>query len=339
MARLGGVSDTVLRYWQMLRLIPRGPRRIDSARLERLLHEQGIDIGRRSIQRELESLATSFPALCCDQRSKPYGWYWERDAPSLEIPGMSLSTAVTLDLVRAHLSQVLPRSTLRSLSPYFERARETLARSQGTRLARWSRKIRVVARGQSLRPAEVPTSVLDVVYEALLEERRLRARYKPRGADKEKDYEISPLGIVLRDGALVLVCTFWGYADVRHVMLHRMSHAKLLATAATAPPGFDLDAHLEQGGVAFRRGGKIVMRALVGNQLALTLSESPLAVDQKLSPHDPTTQLLEATVPDTVELRGWISMYGAGIEILAPRSLRKEFADTARELARRYAER
>ena len=77
MARLGGVSDTVLRYWQMLRVIPRGPRRIDSAGVERLLREQGIEVGRRSIQRELEALATSFPALCCDRQSKPYGWYWD----------------------------------------------------------------------------------------------------------------------------------------------------------------------------------------------------------------------------------------------------------------------
>jgi predicted DNA-binding transcriptional regulator YafY len=247
----------------MLQLVPKAPRKIDSAAIERLLQDQGIEIGRRSIQRELESLSTSFPALCCDRRSKPYGWYWDRDAPSLEVPCMSLSTAVTLDLVRAYLAQALPRSTLRSLSPYFERARETLARSQGTRLARWSRKVRVVPRGQATRPAEVPSKILDVVYGALLDERHLRAFYKPRGASKEKEYEINPLGLVLRDGALVLVCTFWGYADIRQVLLHRMSHAELLATAATVPKGFDLDAHLEQGGVAFRRGGKIALRALV----------------------------------------------------------------------------
>ncbi len=168
MARRGGVSETVHRYWQMLRLVPRAPRKIDSASIEHLLASEGIEIGRRSIQRELESLATSFPALGCDRRSKPYGWYWDRDAPTLEVPGMSLSQAVTLDLVRSYLAQALPRSTLRSLSPYFERARETLEKSQGARLARWSRKVRVVPRGQAMRPADVPAKVLDGVYTALL---------------------------------------------------------------------------------------------------------------------------------------------------------------------------
>jgi len=90
--------------------------------------------------------------------------------------------------------------------------------------------------------------------------------------------------------------------------------------------------------VAFRRGGKIKVRALVSAQLAITLSETPLAADQKLVPHDAARQVLEATVPDTTELRGWISMYGAGIEILAPAALRKEFAENARRSARMYGE-
>jgi predicted DNA-binding transcriptional regulator YafY len=116
-----------------------------------------------------------------------------------------------------------------------------------------------------------------------------------------------------------------------------MSHAELLDASATVPKGFDLDAHLAQGGVAFRRGGKFFLRALVSAQLALTLSETPLAADQKLAPLDATRQLLEVTVPNTVELRGWISMYGAGIEILAPKALRREFIHRAHELARLYA--
>jgi predicted DNA-binding transcriptional regulator YafY len=188
-----------------------------------------------------------------------------------------------------------------------------------------------------MRPAGVPSKVLDVVYGALLEDRRFRATYTPRGASKEKEYEINPLGLVLRDGALVLVCTFWGYEDIRQVVLHRMSNAELLDTFAKVPGGFDLDAHLEQAGVAFRRGGNIALRALVSPQLAITLSETPLASDQRLLPRSARKQVLEATVLDTTELRGWISMYGAGIEILAPKALRKEFTDRARELARLYS--
>ena len=73
MARQGSISETLFRHWQMLRLIPRAPRRIDAATLERLLRQEGIEVQRRSIQRDLESLAATFTALECDERSKPYG--------------------------------------------------------------------------------------------------------------------------------------------------------------------------------------------------------------------------------------------------------------------------
>lgn len=35
--------------------------------------------------------------------------------------------------------------------------------------------------------------------------------------------EVSPLGIVLRSGALTLVCTFWDYSEVNDLSLHRNS--------------------------------------------------------------------------------------------------------------------
>ena len=66
------MADTLLRQWTMLRLIPRAPRKIETAALERLLFEEGFEVNRRSIQRDLNTLSTRFPLLC-DMREKPYG--------------------------------------------------------------------------------------------------------------------------------------------------------------------------------------------------------------------------------------------------------------------------
>jgi predicted DNA-binding transcriptional regulator YafY len=336
MPRQGNISETLYRHWQMLRLIPRSPRKIDAGALERLLRQEGIEVHRRSIQRDLESLATSFNALQCDERTKPYGWSWARDAPLLDVPPMSLQAAVTLDLVRAHLVEVLPRTTLRSLGPYFERAHEILSKSPGAKFARWPRKVRVVGRGVPLIPPNVSTKVLDVVYASLLEERRFRARYRTRGSSVEKDYEVSPLGLVVRNGALVLVCTFRDYEDIRHVLLHRMSDAELLDSPSRPPRGFDLDAHLGEGGVAFPYGRPLRIEALVTSQVVLTLRETPIARDQKLTPQDGDRLLLRATVPDTLELRGFLMAYGANVEVLAPSCLREEIARATREAAKLY---
>ena len=70
-------------------LLPKGPRRIDTATLEARLRERGVDVHRRTIQRDLLELATVFP-IVSDDRSKPYGWRWADDAELLcAIPALA----------------------------------------------------------------------------------------------------------------------------------------------------------------------------------------------------------------------------------------------------------
>ena len=118
MPRTGTTSETLHRQWTILSLIPRAPRKIDTARLSNLLERRGIELSRRSIQRMLESLSQQFLDLRCDDRSKPYGWCWDRKGSLLEVPGMSLDTAVTYQLLERHLVHIMPRSTIESLRPH-----------------------------------------------------------------------------------------------------------------------------------------------------------------------------------------------------------------------------
>ncbi len=46
--------------------------------------------------------------------------------------------------------------------------------------------------------------------------------------------------------------------------------------------------------------------------------------------------LVEATVADTAELRWWLAGFGSSVEVLGPASLREEFREEARRLARIY---
>lgn len=336
MPRPGPEAETVHRLWTLLRLIPRRPRRADTGTLRRQLDAEGIEVTARSVQRDLQHLAARFPSLHCDERSKPYGWCWDGDVPLLEIPGMGLGSAVTFELVQAYLAHALPRSTLRTLDPYFARAREVIRTTATAKLSRWPSKVRVLPRGLSLRAPEVPPRVLDVVYSALLEERRFRALYRPRHAKETKKYELDPLGLVVQNGTLALVCTFWDYDDPHYVLLHRMTQAELLDTAARRPKGFDLDAFLARGGVGFMRGDPVVLEAVVAREVAITLHETPLSTDQVLTALDEDHELVRATVPDTLDLRGWLQSYGPLIEVKKPSALRRELAEGAKRLAAMY---
>src|SRR5690606_1268676 len=73
------MSNTILRQWLVLRMLPRAPRRIDTGAIETRLRERGIEVHRRTIQRDLLDLAEVFP-IVADERAKPYGWRWSEDA-------------------------------------------------------------------------------------------------------------------------------------------------------------------------------------------------------------------------------------------------------------------
>jgi predicted DNA-binding transcriptional regulator YafY len=339
MVRPGPVADTVRRHWSLLRLVPRAPRQIEAARLEDLLAQEGIEITRRSVQRDLEHLAAAFPGLKCNRKSKPYGWSWSDEAPLLEIPAMGLASAVTFELLRRYLSLALPRTTLRTLEPHFSRAHDALASHTTAKLARWPSKVRVLPRGYPLTAPDVPRNVLEVVYAALLDDRRFTARYRGRGASTAKEYLVNPLGLVLRDGTMALVASCWDYDDVVHLLLHRMTRAELTTEPVRKPKGFNLDEHLEKGAAGFIRGAPIVLVAVITNHVAITISEAPLSADQKITPIDGEHSRVTATVSNTMDLRGWIQSYGANIEVERPAALRKEMAEGARQLLAKYRKR
>lgn len=62
------MHDTILRFLTMLRMLPRAPRKIDTATMERRRRDEGYDVTRRTIQRDLHQLARTFPLLCDEYR-------------------------------------------------------------------------------------------------------------------------------------------------------------------------------------------------------------------------------------------------------------------------------
>ena len=97
-----------------------------------------------------------------------------------------------------------------------------------------------------------------------------------------------------------------------------MKHAELVPQRTAIPEGFRLRDHLNTGGVSFLLGGPIALKAFIDGNAAITLAEAPLSRSQRLTPQPDGRELLEATLPDTLELRAWLRSYGGLIEILEP---------------------
>ncbi len=76
------MGSALVRQWLVLSMLPHPPRRLDAATIEARLRARGVEVHRRTIQRDLVELSRIFP-IVADLRSKPYGWRWTEPSPIL----------------------------------------------------------------------------------------------------------------------------------------------------------------------------------------------------------------------------------------------------------------
>lgn len=323
-ASMASHSETLNRQWLLLERIPRYPHKITAGQLTGQLHAEGHDVSKRTVERDLTSLSAVFP-LTSDERVKPFGWSWQKDAPQFSLPGMSPLQAMVLDLARTHLHPLLPAHLLEPLQPYFAQAHATLRQTLGRRgVNEWTKRVTFVQPSQPLLPPKANEKVLVVVHEAVALRRQLELRYRSRSGGKTLDYRAHPLGIVYRGRLGYLVCTIADYTDPRTLALHRIESARVLDDAASTPRGFDLEAYAHSGVFGFMDNGpiKLVMRMEIG--AAEHLHETPLSTDQVITADAKLGWVhIEATVRDNSQLQWWLRGFGREVEVLAPAALRK----------------
>ena len=316
-------QDALLRQWTMLRLVPRFPRKITVQDVRRLLSDEGYDITERSLQRDLNELSGAF-AIVCDDREKPYGWSWQKDAPSFDLPGLTAAEALTLAMAEQHLQQLLPMPMLEQLRPYFCAARQRLDAEPAPRRSRsWLAKVRSVPPTQPLLAPKIEVGVQDAVTEALLHERQLDIRYRKRGERNVEEYRVQPLALVQRGPVLYLSCRFFDYEDVRIIPLHRILAATIRIEPVRYPKNFSLDEQIEQGAWAFGSGKKIKLEAIFSAEAGEHLYETPLSKDQTIEALADGRLHLTSTVVDTPQLQWWLLGFGGNVEILSPKNLRR----------------
>ena len=328
------MSTPMQRHWHMLRLVPRAPRKIDTATLQAQLENRGFQVDRRSIQRDLIKLSAQF-ALIVDERSKPFGWSWSRDAEPFDIPGMDLHTALAFNLASAHLTHLLPHATFEHLRPHFDRARDVLDRLDDNDLALWRSCIRVLPSGQPLAPPEVDTEVLEAIHDGLLHRRQLHVSYQPRGKSEVKVYVANPLALVYRDKIAYLVCALYDYDNFVQLAVHRVRAVSETGQPGRVPATWNLDSYIDAGEFGVRVGPEPIRLVLrLAEIVSAGLAETPLSADQQLvacdDTADPGWAELRATVADTVRLRSWLRGHGGACQVLEPASLRQEIAGDLR---------
>ena len=312
---MGDDSGTAIaRQWAMLRAIPRSPQKATTGEIESRLRDEGFEVSRRTIERDLHTLSVQFP-LVLDDRSKPYGWSWAKDANFEFMPRLTSPQAVALLLARTHLRDLLPQAMHKELVPIFDAATQTLT---GSGWKDWHKRTAVVPMGIAHIPPKVSTDVLMIVQAALAHRRCLSARYRPKGARQDKTYRIHPLGLLSRGPVLYLICTLFDYQDVVQLALHRMSSAEELADDSREPEGFDFKHYVRTEARSYGSGGKIRLVANFDAKAAEHLREMPISEDQAMRDLEGGLVEVSATVEDDELLMWWLLGFGRWVRVKSP---------------------
>lgn len=316
--------NTLTRQWELLKALPsRGPGHT-ARELTARLNQDGFRVSKRQVERDLNELSATF-AVCCNDKSAPYGWYWAKGA-SADIPGLSAAEALSMHLMEAVVTPLLPASVVDVMAPRFKQAKnklESLA-SQSV-LAGWADKVANVPPMLPQLPPKIDSGVLETVQNALLFEKQLKVRYHAATKDTVKQHVMHPLGLVQRGVAIYLVGCVDPYEIPHLFAMQRMEQAELLDKPLRVPAGFSLSQYLNDGGMQFSDGQVIRFKAQVSKNIVFNLQESPLSEDQQIA-ETATTEWYElsATVPDSWQLRWWVMSLGEMIKVVEPTPLREE---------------
>lgn len=311
MAKHPDTLETVLLAVELLRRIPRG-RKVTARELHRQLEHAGIHRDLRTIQRQLEILSEHFE-IERDDRNKPYGYRWLKQARALSVPNLTPQESILLRLAEEHLKNLLPARLMKSMEGFFYQAKRNLEPDGSTRLEQeWPGKVRVVSTSQPLLPPRIDLAVFDVVSEALYRNHWLQLDYRNSGGTRNR-VDVMPLGLVQQGPRLYLVCRYRGYDNERNLALHRMLAAEMSTLTFDRPKEFDLKKYDDDGRFGFGEGERIRLTFRIERNAGLHLLETPLSSDQQLVERDDGNLDITATVVDSAMLEWWLRGFGGSI--------------------------
>lgn len=326
--------STLSRQWELLKLLPSRPPGYTVQVLVEQLADAGYEISKRTVERDLNELSLLFP-LQCNNKGMPYGWYWTPGSPS-DLPGVTLSEALTLQLVETSLRPLLPAGILKSLQPRFAQARQKLdALTAQMPAARWIDKIASVAPELNLIAPEIDVDLLEAIQQALLDDQQIASTYFAVHTNKIRTLTLNPLALILRGSISYLAATVEPYTDVRLFAVHRFKQVEILETPTNRPADFELKTYIKSGALQFSQGDVIQLKARISGDLVNLLAETPLSADMQINAVGDGHELT-ATVLDSWQLHWWVFSQTDAIEVLEPIKLRIEIGQKLKNTTKFY---
>lgn len=291
---------------ELLRLIPKHGK-ITAKQLSEKLAHLGHERSVRTIQRHLDTLSTHFD-IERDDRTKPYGYTWAKNAKHLELAGISPEQALLLCLAYQELKFMLPSNILQALEGFFNQAERHLSSRDKPKVSAWRAKVASVPPTQPLLPPAIDDEIFANISRALFDNHYLDIIYQAQ-EQPPKPATVMPLALVRQEPRLYLVVKYQGYDDIRHLAVNRIVAAKASAFTFEPPTDFDLKQHIKAGKFGIGDGQRVRLSFDIDKHAGFHLTETPLANDQTIKEYD-THYHITATVNDTEMLDWWLAKFG-----------------------------
>ena len=323
----------IQRQMYLLSLLSDNPRAYTISEMQdRLQHMLNVEISRRTLERDIDTLSTEF-SICEDERDGVTVFYADKyhlrniqySIPELlslyftrevleDYRGMNLANHA-LDLVNRLIANapVVNRRFLENLGQRLKVSQLTLAPEK-----------------------DIDTEIYETLQQALAAQRRLHIEYYGFTNDEITTRDFDPYVLEVQDGRWHLV----GYCHlrqaVRDLRVSRIRKVELLQEHYLIPDNF------------YANHQKSRFQHLAGDQrvlLKLRFTGKAARLVEEYHAHNATVQWLEddsliyqRTVSMNPEVVMWVLGFGAQVEVLSPDHLREQVKDEINQAKKIYEE-
>ncbi|GGA51996.1 helix-turn-helix transcriptional regulator [Paenibacillus physcomitrellae] len=198
--------------------------------------------------------------------------------------------------------------------------------------SRLRKALRLLAPGKQVALSK-EREYFEKIRQALLDERKIRFHYSKKmgdsGGNPHSDRTVAPYGLVLVEGAWMLV----GYCDlrqdIRHFRLSRMTELIALEERFKLPADFNLREYTPKDDRDLR------VRLLFNPDLADKVKESGYPYMEDMEEH-PDGLHVVLRIRQQDEVLRWVLGWGAGVTVLEPAAFRDRIREEALKILKRY---
>lgn len=340
------MPNQIERQWKILHFLPRRDQGNNGKTVTEILQylsSEGIRLTDRTVQRDLNELSCLMPID--HDGDNPPRWRFTRDARHFDIPNLSYQEAQAFMMLRHIVTELLPMSSWIGLGDIFIQAEQKIKEAEAQGIAPWHEKIAILSSDQPYMPPRVANDVLYKTLDALERGKKVSYKKRPTRLDNASYVNWYPLALIKRDSILYLIAKDEA-EQVHELPLYKLFYAYIFEDCDLGEYEFSLSRYLKQQTVDAEFPRRERLRLSHQETDFIVLNFYNFKGDHLQFEKINNTQQYEEFGNDgvrislhavyTPEFKRWVLGFGADVEVIEPRHIREDIAQTLYEMQRRY---